>query len=153
MKNPAILKYKDLLKVKYSGKKPVVYDIVRKKYVTLTPEEFVRQLFIHFLIEEIKIPVKHIAIERQITFQDMVYRFDILVFDKKAAPWMIVECKSYNVPLSNTTAFQISKYNMQLKAPLLCITNGKESKFFRIDGNTPVPLPYPAGIIPSKHIR
>ena len=119
----------------------MVFDIIRRKYIVLTPEEFVRQLFIHFLIEEMNIAKKRIAVERQLNLNGKKFRFDILVFDKKAQPWLIVECKSYNVKLSKDTVYQIGKYNMQIKAPYLCITNGKNSEFYKIDSETQEIMP------------
>ncbi len=128
-----ILKYRDKLKFKSGSKSKLVFDPIRKKYVVLTPEEFVRQLFILFLITELKIPVKHIAVERQIKINNKNHRFDILVFNNEANPKLIVECKSHKVSLSDAVAIQVSKYNIALKAKYLCITNGIQTMFFEVD--------------------
>ena len=128
-----IIKYQDRLKFQVQSESKKIFDPVRKKYVALTPEEFVRQLFVVYLIEELKIPVKHIAIERSIKIHNKNYRFDILVFDNNAKPKMIVECKSHKVKLTEAVAIQVSKYNIALNAEYLCVTNGKQSLFYRID--------------------
>ncbi len=128
-----ILKYRDKLKLKSDSKSKLVFDPIRKKYVVLTPEEFVRQLFILFLITELKIPLKHIAVERQITINNKNHRFDILVFNNEASPKLIVECKSHKVSLTDAVAIQVSKYNIALRAKYLCITNGKQTLFFEVD--------------------
>ncbi len=128
-----ILKYKDKLKFKPGSKSKLVFDPIRKKYVVLTPEEFVRQLFIIFLITNLKIPSNHIAVERQIEINNKNHRFDILVFDDEAAPKLIVECKSHKVNLTDAVAIQVSKYNIALRAKYLCITNGIQTMFFEVD--------------------
>ena len=128
-----ILKYRDNLKFKSDSKSKLVFDPIRKKYVVLTPEEFVRQLFILFLTTELKIPSKHIAVERQIKINNKTHRFDILVFNNEASPKLIVECKSHKVNLTDAVAIQVSKYNIALQAEYLCITNGIKTMFFEVD--------------------
>ena len=76
-----------------------------------------------------KLPIKHIAVERQITINHRKFRFDILVFDKKGNPSLIIECKSHKIKLTEETAIQVSKYNLSLKAKHLCITNGIKTMF------------------------
>ncbi len=128
-----ILKYKEDLKIVRKENKTLVFDPLRRKYVVLQPEEMVRQLFIQYLIQELKIPKKHIAVERQISINGKLYRFDILVFDKTGQPKMIVECKSHKVDITEGTAIQASKYNLDLKAEYLCLTNGRDTFFYKID--------------------
>jgi len=128
-----IIKYQNRLKFQLKSESKKVFDPVRKKYVVLTPEEFVRQLFVVYLTEELKFPVKHIAIERNIKIHNKNYRFDILVFDNNAKPKMIVECKSHKIKLTEAVAIQVSKYNIALNAEYLCVTNGRQSLFYKID--------------------
>jgi hypothetical protein len=128
-----LLKYQGYLSVREEGDKVFVHDPVRKKRVTMTPEEMVRQLFINFLIHEIGIPLKHIAVERKIKEGGNNYRFDILVFDKNANARMIVECKSYKVRLKENAGMQIGKYNYTIGAEYLCITNGHKILYYRIN--------------------
>ncbi len=136
MSSPDILKYQnDLTIVKKSGK-TYVFDPLRHKYIVLQPEEMIRQLFVQYLLKELKIPKKHIAVERQLLINNKKYRFDILVFNKNGKPDMIVECKSHKVNLTSNTALQISKYNIALQAEYLCLTNGKKTFFYKIDFNT-----------------
>lgn len=128
-----LLKYRDKLRLKNRDNKKVIFDIIRKKYIVLTPEEMVRQLFLHYLLDELNIPIKHIAVEKGITINNKQFRFDILVFDKNGKPELIVECKSHKINLTEAVAIQASKYNIALKAKYLCITNGTNTLFYEID--------------------
>ncbi|MEZ4907554.1 MAG: type I restriction enzyme HsdR N-terminal domain-containing protein [Saprospiraceae bacterium] len=128
-----LLDYKDRLKVVSQDDRQKIYDVVRRRYFILTPEELVRQLFVSFLIDKISISAKRIAVERQIKVFGKNHRFDILVFSSEAHPMMIVECKSHYQKLNNNVAIQAAKYNFELKAPYLCVTNGMETKVFNID--------------------
>lgn len=131
--NLDLLKYKERLKTKTSSNSTFIFDPIRKKYIVLTPEELVRQLFLLYLIEELKVPLKHIAVEKQITINNKNYRFDILVYEKSGNPKLIIECKSHKVNLTEATAIQVSKYNIALKAEYLCVTNGMQTLFYKID--------------------
>ena len=128
-----LLHYKNNLKIRYDDDSSGVYDVLRRKYVILTPEELVRQLFIQYLLIEKNISKKLIAIERQIIVFNNKHRFDLLIFDNEANPLMIIECKSHNEKISQNVAIQISRYNIEIKAPYLCITNGITSLFYQID--------------------
>ncbi len=130
-----LLQYKDKLIFKNQSEKKYVFDPVRKKYVVLTPEEMVRQLFVHYLIEEHNISKKHIAVEKQILILDKKIRFDLLVFDKQGNPKMIVECKAHTVNLNDNIATQIGKYNYVINSKYICLTNGIETRFYVIDYN------------------
>lgn len=128
-----LLLFKDNLSTKENRNKQYVYDPIRKKYIVITPEELVRQLIIIYLLNEKKIPSKYIAVEKQIEFNSKPVRFDILVFNKNAAPKMVIECKSFKTTISNIAGLQISKYNTILKAEYLCITNGISTRVFQTD--------------------
>jgi hypothetical protein len=128
-----ILKYKKDLNIKQKEGKNYIFDPLRHKYIVFQPEEMVRQLFIQYLLQELKIPEKHIAVERQITINRKSYRFDILIFNKSGKPEMIVECKSHKIPVNDGAAIQASIYNIALKAEYLCLTNGKNTLFYKID--------------------
>ncbi|MGF7232941.1 type I restriction enzyme HsdR N-terminal domain-containing protein [Arachidicoccus sp.] len=112
-------------KIKKVEDKEQIWDPSRKKWVRLTPEEWVRQNFIQFLVEEKKYPASLISIEKTIRLGEMKKRYDIVVF-KNALPWLIIECKEMNVPLSENVAQQILRYNSTMLAPYLIITNGRE---------------------------
>ena len=101
-----------------------IFDRIRKKYIVLTPEEWVRQHFIHFLTEEQKYPKSLIKVEGGLVYNALNKRTDIVVFDREGKPWMIVECKSPSVPVSSLALSQASVYNATLQARYLAVTNG-----------------------------
>lgn len=101
-----------------------MFDPIRKKEVVLTPEELLRQLVLLYLLEFKKIPAHRIRSEIGIEVNGMKRRCDILVFDADIQPWLLVECKSPKVKVSQATFEQAARYNMQLKAPFLAVTNG-----------------------------
>jgi hypothetical protein len=128
-----LLRFQSYLSTYENDGKPLVLDPIRKKKVIMSPEEMVRQLFVNFLIHEVQIPNKHIAVERKITVNGKSFRFDILIFNRNGTARMIVECKSYKVQLRDITGIQIAKYNLALETEYLCITNGKETLVYQID--------------------
>ncbi|MDQ6815401.1 MAG: type I restriction enzyme HsdR N-terminal domain-containing protein [Bacteroidota bacterium] len=113
-------------KIKKQGGKDIIFDDCRKQWVQLTPEEWVRQNFLQYLIQVKKYPYSLIAVEREIVLGDLRKRFDIVVF-KNAAPWMIVECKEMKVELSDAVIRQILNYNVALQVEYLVVTNGKST--------------------------
>ncbi len=115
--------------------KNYIFDIIRKKNVVLTPEEWVRQHIVRFLIEN-DYPPSLISVERQITFNQLKKRFDILVYNNQAAPIMLIECKSPEVKLSQETLNQIALYNTQFKVDYLFISNGLKHLICRYDKDT-----------------
>ncbi|MCC7029032.1 MAG: type I restriction enzyme HsdR N-terminal domain-containing protein [Chitinophagaceae bacterium] len=120
------------LKIQEINGKEMIYDPVRKKYVALTPEEWVRQQFLNYLLCEKKYPASLIAIERQLKVGSLSKRFDILIY-KNAAPWMLVECKSESIIMNQQTLNQILAYQSSLKVKYLTITNGPVFHCFDID--------------------
>lgn len=110
-------------KIKTVNARDVIFDVFRKRWVTLTPEEWVRQNFLQYLIQVKFYPGKLIAVEKEISLGDLNKRFDAVVY-KNAAPWMIVECKEMKVELSDAVIQQILNYNISLKVEYLVITNG-----------------------------
>jgi len=120
-------------KIKSNENKYLIFDIVRKKYVVLTPEEWVRQHIIHFLIEEKKYPISLIAIEKKLTINNLTKRTDILVFNSNGTPEIIVECKSPSVKISQDSFDQIARYNLKLNATFLMVSNGLEHYFCSMD--------------------
>ncbi len=103
--------------------KEFIFDEVRIQWLRLTPEEWVRQNFLQYLILSKKYPATLIAIEKEIKLNDLKKRCDIVVY-KNDKPWMIVECKEMNVALNENTIEQILRYNMVMKVDYLIITNG-----------------------------
>lgn len=120
-------------KIKSNENKYAIFDIVRKKYVSLTPEEWVRQHFIHYLIEEKNYPISLIAIEKKITINKLTKRADILVFNAKGLPHIIVECKAPSINITQNAFDQIARYNLKLNANYLLVTNGLKHYYCKID--------------------
>ncbi|CAN5463249.1 type I restriction enzyme HsdR N-terminal domain-containing protein [soil metagenome] len=111
-------------KIKQEPGREMIFDEVRKQWVLLTPEEWVRQNFLQYLIQVKKYPAALIAVEKEIYLGDVKKRFDIVVYDKNTQPWMLVECKEMNVELNNMVLSQALRYNINLQVPYLVITNG-----------------------------
>jgi hypothetical protein len=104
-----------------------VFDPLRKKHVSLTPEEQVRQHFIHWLNAERGYPLQLMASEYTIKLGNKSFRCDIVAFDNNLKPQVIVECKAPQVKLNNTVLQQVLNYNLVLKVPHLVITNGEST--------------------------
>ena len=113
--------------------KQLIFDIVRKKYVALTPEEWVRQNFISWLIQELKYPASHIAIEKKLLLNELKKRFDAVVFNKDNKPAMLIECKAPEIKITQRTFEQAARYNMVLKLKYLVVTNGLDHYCCEID--------------------
>jgi hypothetical protein len=101
-----------------------IFDVIRKKYLVLTPEEWVRQHFVHYLISTLNYPKALMKIEGGLTYNQLNKRSDIVVFDRQAHPWMLVECKSPDQKINHSVLRQASTYNATLKAKYLTVTNG-----------------------------
>jgi len=124
-----------------------ILDIIRKKYLVLTPEEWVRQHFVHFLINSLQYPRTLIRIEGGLRFNELKKRSDIVVFSREGAPWMVIECKAPDQKLSQRTLHQASVYNHSLRAKYLTVTNGLVHVCCEIDwatGTTSVLASLPA---------
>ncbi len=111
-------------KLKKAEGKVWIFDVIRKKFIVLTPEEWVRQHVVNFLITEKQYPKALIKIEGGLRFNQLAKRSDIVVFDRTGVPWMLVECKAPDLLLSEQTLHQASAYNTTLQAKYLTITNG-----------------------------
>ena len=122
-------------KLKNSQNKTLIFDKLRKKYVVLTPEEWVRQHFVHFLIDKKNYPETLIAIEKQLTINNLKKRTDILIFNTNGNPEIIIECKAPSVKISQATFDQIARYNIKLNAKFLIVTNGITHFYCQMDFN------------------
>ena len=111
-------------KIKKEDGRELIFDGFRKRWVVLTPEEWVRQNFLQYLVEVKKYPASLIAIEKEITVGELKKRFDIVVYDRSTKPFMIIECKEMNVPLDASVIEQVLRYNSTMQVPYLVITNG-----------------------------
>ena len=104
-----------------------IYDPVRKKLVKATPEEKVRQDIIRGLVEHCAVPITHIAVEYAFHYNKLLYRADVVVFDRTLQPCLMVECKAPSVALSEETCLQVARYNYVLDVPYILLTNGLHS--------------------------
>ena len=111
----------------------LVFDIIRKKYVVLTPEEWVRQHCLHFLIEEKKYPQGRFLVERQLKVAKLDKRVDIAVCDPQGKIQLLVECKAPEVVLNQKVFDQIARYNWEARADVLMVTNGLNHFYCRMD--------------------
>lgn len=121
------------ISIKKIDGKDYIFDIIRKNWVKLTPEEWVRQHVIHFLIREKHCPASLMQIEKGLKQHVGNKRTDIVVYDKNANPLIIVECKSYTVAITQTAIDQAAHYNINLNAPYLLVSNGINHYGFFID--------------------
>ncbi len=119
--------------IRVQNGKQFIYDIIRKKYIVLTPEEWVRQHLVHFLINERQCPKGLIAVERGLKRNGLQRRFDVVVYSRNLTPWLIVECKAPQVAITQQTFDQIARYNMSLQVPYLLVTNGLQHFCCEID--------------------
>ncbi len=110
--------------IKKENGKEFILDLLRKKWIALTPEEWVRQNFIQVMIQDSNYPASLIAVEKEIMLGEMKKRFDILVYDTDHKPWLMVECKAAAVELNEKVFDQVLRYNQALPVSFLIITNG-----------------------------
>lgn len=120
-------------RIKSNEIKHFIFDIVRKKYVILTPEEWVRQHIVHYLLTEKAYPISLMALEKKITVNKLTKRPDILIFNNQGNPHIIVECKAPSIKITQETFDQIARYNLKLKADFLMVSNGIEHFYCRMD--------------------
>ncbi len=118
---------------KNSENKIGVFDVLRKKFVLLTPEEWVRQHVVHFLLQEKEIPQSLINVEKQLKIYDLIKRYDVLAYNPDGSIHLVVECKAASVPITQETFDQIARYNLSLKATYLMVTNGLHHYYCQLD--------------------
>ncbi|HSJ67389.1 MAG TPA: type I restriction enzyme HsdR N-terminal domain-containing protein [Anditalea sp.] len=112
--------------IKEMGGKLSIFDSLRKKFLILTPEEWVRQHIIFYLVNYKQYPKTLISQERGLKYNTLQKRFDLLVMDRSGKPFLLVECKAPEVKLTQLTVEQVSVYNKTIGAPYMVITNGKQ---------------------------
>ena len=122
--------------IKTLNLKYYIFDFIRKRYVLLTPEEWVRQNFIRYLTTEKKYPSSLMAVERQIEINGKLFRFDLLIYNKKGDPLLIAEFKAPEVTVNQKVFDQVVRYNMALKVKLVIISNGMQHYVCQIDYTT-----------------
>lgn len=121
------------IRLKNSENKTLIFDPIRKKFIVLQPEEWVRQHCIQFLIETKKFPKSLINVEKQIKLNGIVKRYDIVVFNTDGSIHLIVECKAPKIVINQSTFDQIAQYNLELKADYLMVTNGINHYYCQMD--------------------
>ena len=121
------------IKIKEEGGKQYIFDPIRKKYLVLQPEEWVRQNFIQFLIQEKQYPASLIEIEKGLKLNELTKRADIVVSDNYGKPSVLIECKAPKVKINQEVFEQIARYNNVFKVPFLIVTNGLDHYCAKID--------------------
>ncbi|MEO1451456.1 MAG: type I restriction enzyme HsdR N-terminal domain-containing protein [Bacteroidota bacterium] len=112
------------------GDKQWVYDVIRRKWVVLQPEEWVRQHLVHYLVRAKGVSPNLVSVEKEIRYRELRKRFDVVVFDRAGKPFILCEVKAPDVPVNQDTLNQIARYNESLQAPHLLLTNGRMLAFF-----------------------
>ncbi len=130
------------IKLRGTRQSPQILDVLRHRYVALTPEEWVRQHFVHFLIEHRNFPAALLANEIQLKVAGKTLRADTVLYNKQMRPIMIVEYKAPNIAITQKVFDQITAYNMLLHVDYLVVTNGLQHYIFCIsqDGKKYLPL-------------
>ena len=118
---------------KNSENKIAIFDEIRKKFILLTPEEWVRQHVVQFLLQEKKYPKSHINVEKLIKINDLNKRYDIVVYQPNGELFLLIECKAPEVKISQQTFDQIARYNLVLNAKYLMVSNGLNHYFCQMD--------------------
>ena len=114
-----------------------LFDIIRKKFVDATPEEWVRQHIIHFLIQHKQVPASMISVEKQLMINNTKRRTDIVIFNSVLNPLLIIECKAPEVNIDQLTINQALRYNLELKVPAIFLSNGLSHIFLKLENEGP----------------
>ena len=122
-------------RMKMENGKQYIFDAIRKTWLLLTEEEWVRQNFVSYLTSTLKYPSTVIALEKEIALNDLKKRFDILVYDRHHQPWMLVECKEPKVALNEDVLQQVLRYNISVPVQYIIITNGSTTVGWKKDGD------------------
>lgn len=117
-------------RLKKQGRTTFIFDTIRKKWLALSPEEWVRQHVLHYLVTQKGIPASSISIEKELMLNDLRKRYDIVVYTRQLTPYLIVECKAPYIELNKAVVEQALRYNLTVKAELLMITNGVSDLVF-----------------------
>ena len=118
---------------KNSENKVAIFDEIRKKFIIITPEEWVRQHVVQFLLQNKKYPKSLINVEKLLKINDLKKRYDVVVYNPDGSILILVECKAPEIKISQHTFDQIARYNMTLKAEYLMVTNGLNHYFCKMD--------------------
>ncbi len=122
--------------IKSENGKDFIFCLIRKKWLVITPEEWVRQNFLLYLTEILHFPASLIVVEKQLLLSEVKKRFDIVVYDNKAQPLILVECKEMNETLSQSVLYQALNYFKEIQSHFLIITNGNHTIAYEKKGET-----------------
>ncbi|WP_319589870.1 type I restriction enzyme HsdR N-terminal domain-containing protein [uncultured Draconibacterium sp.] len=120
-------------RTKAENTKTLIFDSIRKKFVVLTPEEWVRQNFIQYLIQEKNYPQNLMAVEKQVKVNQQQRRFDLLIYRRNGLPYLIAEFKAPNVKITQNAFDQVVRYNMALRVERVVVSNGMQHFACEID--------------------
>ncbi len=120
-------------KIKSTSKGDEIWDEWRKRYILLTPEEWVRQNFARYMMEKMFVPAGRLAVEISLKVYRLNKRADIIVYGEHGQPLVVVECKAPSIALTQDTFDQVARYNISLKAPVLIVTNGLDHYCCAVD--------------------
>ncbi|WP_340073643.1 type I restriction enzyme HsdR N-terminal domain-containing protein [Leptobacterium sp. I13] len=118
---------------KNSKNTPLIFDEIRKKFITLYPEEWVRQHMVQFLIQNKGYPKSYINVEKELQVGTVKKRYDVVVYNKEGGISIVIECKAPSVTINQDTFDQIARYNLTLKADYLIVTNGLNHYYCQMD--------------------
>ena len=128
-----LTRFHDQLRIKNEADKRFIFDSIRNKWLVLQPEEYVRQLTIHYLIEEKGCSKNLVSIEKGVKVNKLNKRYDIVIYNKEIVPFLLVECKSPKVRITQEVLDQVAWYNTSLQVQYLLATNGIESYCCALD--------------------
>jgi len=114
-------------RLKTENGRQYIFDIVRKRYVVLTPEEWVRQHVILYLTETLRYPKTLFSVEKEIKIGHLKKRYDIVIYDREMKPWMLIECKEPGIPIADSTLQQLLRYYQVLQCPYWVLVNGADA--------------------------
>lgn len=120
------------LRLRKYGSRWQVFDIFRKKFVIITPEEWVRQQLLHYMVNSLNYPAGLIKVEALVEVNGLKQRTDVVVYNQLLKPILLIECKRPSVTLTQATFDQVARYNSKLKIPCLLISNGMKHVFAQI---------------------
>ena len=120
---------------KNSENKVLIFDEIRKKFIILTPEEWVRQHVVHHLLYELKYPKSLIKIESGLKYNQLQKRSDVVVYNREGNPWLLMECKAPDLKLNQNVVMQVAVYNNDVKAKYIAISNGMQHVCYEVKQN------------------
>lgn len=118
---------------KNSENKVAIFDEIRKKFIVLTPEEWVRQHVVKYILEQKRYPKSHVNVEKIVKVNGLTKRYDVVIFNPDGSIFLLVECKAPGITISQNTFDQIARYNMSLNAIHMMVTNGLNHYFCQMD--------------------